>query len=70
MTGSQFTSNTLAIDTDTSSSFYSPMYLRAYTIGGITFDVPVSIIVCGGETIQSSGSIGPIQATFHKSTGT
>jgi hypothetical protein len=42
------------ITTDTSAAFNTPLFIRALTVGGASYYVPLNIFVCGLETIVAS----------------
>jgi hypothetical protein len=42
--------------TDTIASFSTPLWLRSFTSGGVFYDIPLNIYVCGFETITASST--------------
>jgi hypothetical protein len=42
------------ITTDTSAAFNTPLFIRALTIGGASYYIPLDIFVCGFEKIVAS----------------
>jgi hypothetical protein len=45
------------------------LWLRAYSKGGITFDIKLSIYVCGFEKITASSPIYPLQVKYETGSG-
>lgn len=50
-----FTNGSLAIET--SFSYYTTFYFRAYTLGNKSATKQINIAVCGDETILSTGNV-------------
>jgi hypothetical protein len=55
--------------TDTSSPFSTPLWLRTYTIGGVYYDIPLNIYICGFETIITSSTQLALGTTYQKGIG-
>jgi hypothetical protein len=57
------------IITQTSSPFSIPLWLRTFTIGGVNYDIPLNIYICGFETIITSSNPSALGATYQKGIG-
>ena len=44
------------IITETTNAFNTPLWIRATTLGGVSYDIPLNIFVCGFETISASSN--------------
>ena len=68
MGGSSVTVDATNIITDTSVGFNTPLWLRSYTSSGAYYDIPLTIIVCGFQTII--GAATDINLKYSANTGT
>jgi hypothetical protein len=53
-TGSQVSLSTTNVVTDTTVAFDTPLFVRASTVGGASYYIPLNMYVCGYEIIISS----------------
>jgi hypothetical protein len=66
--GSSVTVDATNIITDTTIGFNTPLWLRSYTSSGAYYDIPLTIKVCGFQTII--GAATDIQLYYGVNTGT
>jgi hypothetical protein len=57
------------ITTDTSAAFNTSLFIRALTVGGASYYIPLNIFVCGFETIVASTIPIPIVKVYENGIG-